>query len=49
MQWRKINLMVWKNTNTAVLFWDEVNEFTDAAGVNPFKELANLPQIDTTQ
>lgn len=42
LQWRTINLMIWKNTNSAVIFWAEVNEFKDAAGVNPFKELANL-------
>lgn len=42
LQWRKINLVIWKNKKDAVQFWAEVNAFTDAAGVNPFKELSDL-------
>lgn len=36
LQWRKINLVTWENTNNAVSFWAEVNAFTDAAGANLF-------------
>lgn len=42
LQWRNINLLNWKNTNSAVEFWSEVYSFQDSASHNPFKELANL-------
>lgn len=42
LQWRNINLLNWKNTNSAVEFRSEVYSFQDSASNNPFKELANL-------
>lgn len=42
IQWRKINLMSWKNTNSSIDFWAEVKEFKDAANCYIFKELANF-------
>ncbi|XP_015377532.1 PREDICTED: uncharacterized protein LOC107171790 [Diuraphis noxia] len=41
-QWRKINLVSWKHTNSSIDFWTEVKEFKDAAQCYIFKELANF-------
>lgn len=41
-QWRKINLVSWKHTSSAIDFWTEVKEFKDAANCYIFKELANF-------
>lgn len=41
-QWRKINLVSWKYTSTAIDFRTEVKEFKDAANCYIFKELANF-------
>lgn len=42
LQWKKINLISWKNTKSAPEFWIEVDVFKDAANNNPLKELATL-------
>lgn len=42
VQWRKINLVSWKNTSSVIDFWTDVKEFKDAANCNPFLELANF-------
>lgn len=42
VQWRKINLVSWKNTSSVIDFWTDVKEFKDTANCNPFLELANF-------
>lgn len=40
-QLSKINLIDWNNKSDTIAFWDEVNKYKDASGINPFKELVN--------
>lgn len=42
LQWRSIHFQTWEKTKTAIEFWSEVNDFTDAAGNNPFSDLVSL-------
>ncbi|XP_025206232.1 uncharacterized protein LOC112602391 [Melanaphis sacchari] len=42
LQWRNIVFQKWEKTKSAVEFWSEVNNFTDAGGNNPFEDLAAL-------
>ena len=39
-QWRVIHLSKWNEIQDTVGFWSDVWQFRDAAGINPFKELA---------
>ena len=41
-QWRVIHLSKWNEKNNTVGFWSEVWQFRDAAGFNPFQELAQV-------
>lgn len=41
-EWRKINVLLWNETTDVVQFWVEVNNYTDASGENPLKELSEL-------
>lgn len=41
-QWRNINHMQWQCTSSTIEFWCEVLDFKDAAGNNPFLELAGF-------
>ncbi|KAE9524063.1 hypothetical protein AGLY_015544 [Aphis glycines] len=42
LQWRNIVFQKWEKTKSAVEFWSEVNNFTDAGGNNPFEDFAAL-------
>ena len=39
-QWRTIHLSVWTEKKNTLSFWSEIWRFRDAAGLNPFQELA---------
>jgi len=41
-QWSKISFVEWRNTKKTVPFWVEVLQYKDAAGENPFVDLANF-------
>lgn len=41
-QWKNLTLVVWANTTATTTFWSEVLAYRDAAGSNPFHELAQL-------
>ena len=38
-QWRNVHLFRWDSTENTVQFWNEVNNYTDSSGSNPFEEL----------
>ncbi|KAF2351406.1 hypothetical protein FHG87_017842, partial [Trinorchestia longiramus] len=40
-QYNSIHLNRWTNLENTENFWLEVNQYQDASGVNPFKELSN--------
>lgn len=44
-QWSKLSFVEWNETSETVLFWEEVSQYKDAAGENPFKELAEFANI----
>lgn len=39
LQWNSITLVPWLKKENTIAFWSEVLQYTNAAGVNPFKEL----------
>ncbi|KAF0705539.1 Dimer Tnp hAT domain-containing protein [Aphis craccivora] len=41
IQWNKLHLIEWTNTNSTKDFWKEVGQFKDSSGENPFFELIN--------
>lgn len=41
-QWHNICFVQWKNTNNVIKFWNEVDEYRNAAGINDFGELVDL-------
>ncbi|KAL1474934.1 hypothetical protein MTO96_020408 [Rhipicephalus appendiculatus] len=41
-QWKKLTLVDWANTTDTIAFWSEAIAYRDAAGSNPFHELAQL-------
>ncbi|GBP42658.1 hypothetical protein EVAR_87209_1 [Eumeta japonica] len=41
-QWHNICFVQWKNTNDVIKFWNEVDEYRSAAGINDFGELVDL-------
>jgi len=42
IQWTKLHLIEWTNTNSTKDFWKEVGQYKDSSGENPFFELINL-------
>ena len=42
IQWENLLLRKWRNTLDTEMFWGEVFQHTDAAGENPYRELANF-------
>ncbi|KAH8025106.1 hypothetical protein HPB51_003022 [Rhipicephalus microplus] len=41
-QWKKLTLVGWANTTDTIAFWSEATAYRDAAGSNPFHEVAQL-------
>lgn len=41
-QWSKLSFVQWQNITNTISFWAEVQEYQDASGENPFKDLVNL-------
>lgn len=41
-QWSKLSFVQWQNITNTISFWIEVQEYQDASGENPFKDLVNL-------
>jgi len=41
-QWSKLSFVQWQNVTNTVSLWAEVQEYRDASGENPFKDLVNL-------
>ncbi len=39
-QWRNIHLLKWEEMDNTMAFWNEIKRYRDAAGLNPFEELA---------
>ena len=44
-QWSKLTTVEWKNIQNAGEFWNEVSNYKDASGFNPFKEISELAII----
>lgn len=42
MQWKNLTLVPWNETGSTMAFWAKVKNHRNAAGVNPFHELADL-------
>ncbi|KAH8036852.1 hypothetical protein HPB51_006121 [Rhipicephalus microplus] len=41
-QWKRLTLVGWANTTDTIAFWSEATAYRDAAGSNPFHEVAQL-------
>lgn len=41
-QWTNLTLIKWVNVNTTIDLWNEIYFYKDSAGINPFRELADL-------
>lgn len=41
-QWKNIVHIKWERTSSTVEFWNEVIDYKDAAGNNPFADLSQL-------
>lgn len=42
VQWANILSVKWMEKSNTIKFWNEVLSYTDASGLNPFQDLANL-------